>query len=279
VRTAVEHHMGTAISIATPDDTDPGTFAAATTAAFALLRHYDTVFSPYRPDSPVSRIRDGRLPLDQVAAHPDGPALREILALCAQLARESGGAFDAFAVGDPPAFDPSGAVKGWAAETAAAVLTAHGITRYALNAGGDVRVRGARTPAGDPWRIGITDPHRPGRILAVAALTDGAAATSGTAERGAHLWDPRTARPATALAQVTVIGPDLALADGYATAAHVLGADAAGWLTALAARTGYQALTISPDGAPWCTPGFPDQLAPPPDDPGGPAPDLDHSCE
>jgi FAD:protein FMN transferase len=267
VRTAVEHHMGTAISIATPDETDPGVFAAAGAAAFALIRHYDTVFSPYLPDSPVSRIRDGRLPLAQLPAHPDGAAIREILALCAQFARESGGAFDAFAVGDPPAFDPSGAVKGWAAEAAAGVLTEHGVAHYALNAGGDVRVRGGRTPDGDPWRIGIADPHRPGQILTVATLADGAVATSGTAERGAHLWDPRTGRPATALAQVTVIGPDLALADGYATAAHVLGADCAGWLTALAERTGYQALVIAADGALWCTARLPLYCVPPPADP------------
>jgi thiamine biosynthesis lipoprotein len=268
MRTAVEHIMGTAVSLAAPDRTDPELFAAAASAAHAHLRHADETFSLYKPDSPASRIRDGRLPLTDLPDHPDGDAIRDVLALCAHLHRASRGAFDAWNVGDPPAFDPSGAVKGWAAEHAARLLAQHGLEHYALNAGGDVRVHGAAEPAAGsdsaspaPWRIGITDPHRPGNTLTVLELTDGAVATSGTAERGLHVYDPHTHRPATALAQVTVTGPDLALADGYATAALALaGADRAAhayaWLTDLAEHTGYQALTVDADTGVWWTPGF-----------------------
>jgi len=291
MRTAVEHIMGTAISLAAPEDTDPGLFATAAEAAYAYLRRIDEIFSTYKADSPISRIRDGRLPLTALPEHPDGDLIREVLALCGQLQRESGGAFDAWNVGDPPQFDPSGAVKGWAAENASRILTARGLTRHALNAGGDVSVCGgsgpqagargeaASAPVGDggrhaggdgsgreagavdatPWRIGVTDPHRPGHTLLVIERTDGAVATSGTAERGLHVYDPRTHQPATALVQVTVTGPDLALADGYATAALALAgtgaaADAYTWLTALAERTGYQSLTVDPDKGVWWTP-------------------------
>jgi thiamine biosynthesis lipoprotein len=59
--------MGTVVSVAVPGGTDPALFAAATEAAFASLRHADEVFSPFRQDSPVSRIRDGRLPLAGLA--------------------------------------------------------------------------------------------------------------------------------------------------------------------------------------------------------------------
>lgn len=278
MRTAVEHIMGTAISLAAPDDTDPGVFATAAQAAYDHLRRVDEIFSTYKPDSPVSRIRDGRLPLTALPEHPDGDLIREVLALCAQLQRESHGAFDAWNVGDPPQFDPSGAVKGWAAENASRILAAHGLTRHALNAGGDVRVRGGTGPlpatpddpaggagAADgagltPWHVGVTDPHRPGHTLFVIERAEGAVATSGTAERGLHVYEPRTHRPATALAQVTVTGPDLALADGYATAALALAgaaaADAYAWLTALAGRTGYQSLTVDPDTGVWWTPGL-----------------------
>jgi len=263
MRTAVEHIMGTAISLAAPDHTDPDLFTAAANAAYAHLRRADETFSLYKPDSPASRIRDGRLPLTDLPAHPDGDAIREVLALCAHLRRVSRGAFDAWNVGDPPGFDPSGAVKGWAAEHAARLLAEHGLEHYALNAGGDVRVHGGTGPGSDPepWRVGVTDPHRPGNTLTVLELADGAVATSGTAERGLHVYDPHTHFPATALAQVTVTGPDLALADGYATAALALAgadraADAYAWLTDLAERTGYQALTVDADTGVWWTPGF-----------------------
>ena len=253
-RTATASIMGTVMSLAAPGGTDAELFAAAAAAAFTGLRHADEVFSPFKPDSPVSQIRDGRLPLAGLGAHPAGAEIREILAVCASLKSRSGGAFDAWAVGDPPVFDPCGAVKGWAAERASAVLAAHGLTRHSLGAGGDIRVRGGSGEG--PWRVGITDPHRPGRILAVAELADGAVATSGSAERGVHVWDPRSRRPASPLAQVTVIGPSLTWADGYATAAMALGVQAYGWLVGLAERTGYQALTVDQETGIWWTPGM-----------------------
>ena len=249
-RTATAEIMGTVISIAAPDDVEPARFAAATRTAFGVLRRVDEVFSPFKQDSPISKIRDGRLRPGDLAGHPQGAWIREVLVLCATLKARSGGAFDAWAVGDPPAFDPCGAVKGWAAERAGAVLTAHGIPAHLLSAGGDVRLRGAG------WHVGIADPHRPGQLAAVAEVGNGAVATSGTAERGAHVWDPRARRPAEALAQVTVIGPSLTWADGYATAAVALGARASGWLTDLARRTGYESLTIDPDGGAWWTAGM-----------------------
>jgi thiamine biosynthesis lipoprotein len=257
-RTATASIMGTVISIAAPGGTDPELFAAAAEAAFARLRHADEVFSPFKEDSPVSQIRDGRLPLADLGTHPDGAEIREILAVCASLKTQTLGAFDAWAVGDPAGFDPCGAVKGWAAEQASAVLAVHGLTRHTLGAGGDVRVRGG---SGDgPWRVGIVDPHRPGQVLTVAELADGAVATSGTAERGVHIWDPRSGRRASHLIQVTVIGPSLTWSDGYATAAMALGAQAYGWLDALAERTGYQSLTVDHQTGVWWTPGMAEHL-------------------
>ena len=263
MRTAVEHVMGTAVSIAAPDSADPDAFDAACAAAFAVLHAADDLFSPFKPDSPVSRLRDGRLSFEHIgdALPPDQAALlRDVLALCAELRAASDGAFDAFAVGDPPGFDPSGAVKGWAAERARAALAAAGLPAHLLNAGGDVCARGGRDGAGAPWRVGIADPHRPGNTLAVFEVADGAVATSGTAERGAHVRDPRTGQPATALASVTVAGPRLELADGYATAALAMGgahgaAEARGWLAWLAAEHGYEALTVDAQQGVWWTDG------------------------
>ena len=77
-------------------------------------------------------------------------------------------------------------------------------------------------------------------------LRRGAVATSGTSARGAHLVDPRTGRPAVALAQVSVTGPSLMWADVLATAAFVRGPDATSWLRA---QLGYQGLVVHLDGS------------------------------
>jgi hypothetical protein len=61
-RTATAAIMGTMMSIAAPDGTSAEPFATATRTAFAWLRHADELFSPFKADSAVSRIRDGRLP-------------------------------------------------------------------------------------------------------------------------------------------------------------------------------------------------------------------------
>jgi len=261
-RTWVEHVMGTAISISISISVAgvgggaggvSGRGAAdadeAVAAAFAGLRRADAVFSPFQADSQISRLRDGRMTPDRC-----DPEVREILALCETLRHASNGYFDAYAAG-PGQLDPCGVVKGWAAERAAATLRAAGIARHAVNAGGDVRLGAAPAP-GRPWRVGIADPHRPGWLLAVVGGSDLAVATSGTAERGAHVLDPHRRAPAAELASVTVVGPSLTLADAYATAAVAMGDLATTWLPGLGAD-GYEALLVDATGGAWWTAGFP----------------------
>jgi len=265
VRAWVEHIMGTAVSIAvwtgdhsgagdtgTTGGAGPGGRAGqgagqAVEEAFAALRRADGLFSPFRPDSQISRLRDGRTCLDR--CHPD---VREVLALCEDLRRSTGGYFDAHAAG-PGLLDPCGVVKGWATERASDGLARAGARAHYVSAGGDVRLRGQ--PARDRlWRVGIADPHRPGSLLATVEGSDLAVATSGTAERGAHVLDPRRGVPARRLASVTVIGPSLTLADAYATAAVAMGGLALPWLSEL---EGYEALLVDADGGVRWTPGFP----------------------
>jgi thiamine biosynthesis lipoprotein len=144
--------------------------------------------------------------------------------------------------------DPTGLVKGWSVERASTMLTARGSTAHAVNGGGDIRVVGAT-----PWNIGIADPLRRSGCVTAVAATDLAIATSGTAERGLHVVDPYTRRPATAFASVTVIGPELAAADAYATAAMAMGEPALDWLTA---QPRYEAFFVDAAGDTYCTPGF-----------------------
>jgi thiamine biosynthesis lipoprotein len=90
-------------------------------------------------------------------------------------------------------------------------------------------------------------------FCAALRVGPGALATSGTYERGLHVLDPFTGRPAAALAAVTVFGPDLTSADAYATAALAMGPAAPRWLEGL---DGFESQVVTPDGRGWATPGF-----------------------
>jgi FAD:protein FMN transferase len=208
---------------------------------FAWLRFVDATFSTYDPRSEICRLNRGELSL--AAAHP---LVREVLDRCDELRTATGGAFEARAP-LPGALDPTGLVKGWAVERAAALLERSGARRFLIDAGGDVALRGG------PWRVGIRHPLLRGRLAAVLALHDAAVATSGAYERGPHVVDPRTGRPATGALSVTVVGPDLATADAYATAAFAMGEDGPEWTATLG---DYDAMTILPGERVLATHGF-----------------------
>ena len=80
-----------------------------------------------------------------------------------------------------------------------------------------------------------------------------AVATSGTAERGAHIIDPHTGSRPSVLASVSIAGRELSTVDAYATAAFAMGELAADWVDSLAE---YQGLLIYRDGTRWSSPGL-----------------------
>jgi thiamine biosynthesis lipoprotein len=239
----VEHVMGTVFSFDVRTPPTPQ-IRAALTSAVAWLHHVDAVFSPYRPDSQISRLRDGTLTLERC-----DPDVRDILELCAELGAETGGRFTASPGGR---LDPSGAVKGWAIEHASDLLFAAGAVDHCVNGGGDVQARGEPAP-GEPWRIGVADPRDRTRVAAVIEGRDVAVATSGTAERGPHILDPATGRPANALLSLTLAGHSITRTDALATAAFAMGADARTWL---ATRPDLHAYTVTATGTTHTTPAF-----------------------
>jgi thiamine biosynthesis lipoprotein len=218
----VEQVMGTVVSIDVrdPDPANPR-IAVAIEAAVAWLHEVDGRFSVYREDSEIRRLARDELALDD--CHPD---VRYVLRACDDLRRATGGAFDARGHRADGGLDPSGLVKGWAIDEAADRLAAAGARAFAINAGGDVVVRGEPRP-GAPWRVGIRHPADPALVAAVLAIRGGAVATSGLYERGAHIRDPRSGAVPRELASVTVVGPRLGEADAWATAAFVMGAEGA----------------------------------------------------
>jgi thiamine biosynthesis lipoprotein len=235
----VEHVMGMPISLAmrgrhAADDDG----RAAWAEAMAVLRAVDRVFSTYRADSVVSRLGRGELALADCP-----PEVAEVLELGEAAERDSGGAFSLYR--GPAGFDPSGVVKGWAAERAAEPLRALAETDFCLSAGGDL-VCHTSDPDGRSWRIGIENPRDPGRLVVVVPLRTGAVATSGGAHRGQHIVDARTGRAPSGIASVTVVAASLTAADIDATAAYAQGRDAASWLGTRAGRTG---LVVWADGS------------------------------
>ena len=242
-RVWVEPIMGTVVSVhayGTTAFVDAQDTAASVARAFDELREADRVFSTYREDSEISRVRRGDITLED--AHP---LVTEVAAACLAAEQRSGGRFSATWRGW---FDPTGYVKGWAVERAARMyllplLTAPGATAIGINAGGDMRVGTA--PGSDwAWHIGIADPHQAGEILAIMDVVDGAVATSGTAERGAHIVDPRSGEPAIGVRSATVVADSLAEADVWSTVAIVAGDDLS-WVSAANSRSG---LTVSDTG-------------------------------
>lgn len=233
---------GTAISLDLRDD--PATGLAA--EIFSFFRHVDDLFSTWRSDSEVSRLARHELTLREASTE-----LREVLALCDRVCKESGGAFDIRVGADPRVapreglgpIDPSGLVKGWALQRAIGLLRDAGVTNASINAGGDVAVAG-RPTAGEPWRVGVQHPWQRDKVAIVLGVSDVGVATSGRYERGDHIIDPETGRPATGLMSVTVVAEDLSLADGYATAALAMGREGPAWL----AEMGLAAATIDDRG-------------------------------
>jgi thiamine biosynthesis lipoprotein len=246
--------MGTVATVAVhdplPDD-------SVVDEVFAWLHEVDRRFSTYIVDSEVNRLAAGTL------AHGDCSAdLRHVLERCAELWQRTDGYFDLYATGR---LDPSGYVKGWAVQVASERLTAAGAVNHYVEAGGDIQTRGR--PAPDAlWQVGVRHPWRADQVGWVLAGTDLAVATSGTYERGAHIIDPHTGRPAMSLISVTLVGHDLAETDAFATAALAMGPAALRWLATL---DGYSSAVVFADGRAYQSPGLPLASAATPEAPVG----------
>ncbi len=147
--------------------------------------------------------------------------------------------------------DLSAIAKGYGVDQLAELLEAHGIQRYLVEIGGELRAKGQK-PGNEPWRLAIEAPQAGAReVQQVISIQQGAIATSGDYRnyfeedgiRYSHTIDPRTAHPIRhRLASVTVIADNCAEADALATALMVMGEEQ-GYNFAL--EQGIKALFIS----------------------------------
>lgn len=126
-----------------------------------------------------------------------------------------------------------GIAKGYVVDRMAAVLQRHGMTRWLIDAGGDIRASG-RKEDDRPWRIGVKDPHKKGDYPAVLDVATGAIATSGAYENyydsdrlTHHIVDSATGRSPALIHSATVQAPTAMMADALATAVFVMPPSAA----------------------------------------------------
>ncbi len=205
-----------------------------------IFEDADRRFSLYRPDSELSRIDDGSLELMDASSE-----MREVYATALGWRGETGGAFTPHR--PDGTLDLNGIVKAWAMADAGRAL---GEGDWCLNVGGDVLVSG-QAEGGAPWVVGIVDPDDRTGLLTALPLARGrrAAATSGSAERGDHIWT--RGREGSEFVQVTVVADDIVTADVLATAI-VSGGSAA--LDDLTGRFDVDVLTVNREGALRATP-------------------------
>lgn len=227
--------MGMPVTVAIVLDTpSPDERARATQAIGRIYAYFDWVdatFSTYKEASEISRLNRGEIALDEVSE-----AMREVLALAKETRVQTQGFFDIRRADG--SLDPSGIVKGWAIARASEVLAGEGWRDSFVDAGGDVQVSG--TKGGRPWRVGIRNPFNRRENVKILALSDRGIATSGTAVRGQHIYNPHApSTPQLEVASVTVVAPSVYDADRMATAAFAMGRRGIDFLASLPGYAGY----------------------------------------
>lgn len=197
---------------------------------FAYFVSVDAIFSTYKATSEISKINRGELLATQYSED-----MQTILALSEQTKKDTFGYFD---IQHDGMVDPSGIVKGWAIHNAAKMLKEWGYRHFYIDAGGDIQVFGNKD--GKLWRIGIRNPFNRNENVKVLALTNRGIATSGTAIRSQHIYDPYNRNTMLLdVVSITVIGPNIYEADRFATAAFAMGKKGIQFIEKLAGFEGY----------------------------------------
>lgn len=183
---------------------------------FDYFTGVDEQFSNYKDTSQISQINQGRLPPDKYSRQ-----MKNILCLSEETKQQTCGYFDIRT--RQGKLDPSGIVKGWAVLNAARLLKRSGVENFCIDAGGDIQFWGENSQ-GQSWRVGIRHPFNKSQIVKVLKIGHNeGVATSGTYERGEHIYNPKDGSPIREIVSLTVIGPNIYEADRFATAAFAMG--------------------------------------------------------
>jgi len=239
--------MGMPITIEISDVNKKFLVKKAMQSAFDYFNYVDETFSTYKASSEITKINNGF-----IAPSSWSDDMKTIFTLAEATKEATHGYFDM--VMPEGGIDPSGIVKGWSIHKAAELLAHAGIEHFCIDAGGDIEVRGEKSP-GVSWMIGIRNPFDTEKVVKTVSLRDKGIATSGTYIRGDHIYNPHTKeRKTDELASITVIASDVYEADRFATAAFAMGKEG---ILFLEQKEGLEGYMITYDGIATMTSGFP----------------------
>lgn len=227
----IEEVWGTVVTFEIRDEQIDATAPAAIRDAVAFLHQVDRWLSTYKLTSPISSLRMGLATFEEMP-----PPVQNVLRECHQLRLLTRGTFNPWAV--PGGVDPSGYVKGWAADIVANMFVARGFPNVMINAAGDISCRGEQSP-GQPWVVAIQHPDDAHSIVTTTEIRDGSIATSGEYERGHHIINPHTGDRVMALRSATVVGPHGGMADALATSLLIAGLPGVAWFDGMPGWSGY----------------------------------------
>jgi len=232
--------MGTVAPIELPSE-----WAAEVATLESIFREVERRFSLYLPDSELSMIADGRLSLAEAS-----DSLLASYSRALEWRNATGGNFSPHR--PDGTIDLNGIVKAEAIEQAGAQLTAAGCPDWSINVGGDILV--SPTGGATTARAGVADPHSPTALLCSLELWHPrrAIATSGSAQRGDHIWRGGSTEPAQ-FVQVSVVANDIVTADVLATAIVAGGQDA---LDDVSDRWDVDVIAVDREGELRATPGL-----------------------
>lgn len=209
----------------------------------------DETFSTYKKTSEITRINKKMLKMEDAS-----PEVKKVIKLCELTKHETKGYFDIAVEG---IIDPSGLVKGYAISEGSKMLMKKGYKNFYVEIGGDIDIRGLKN--GMKWKVGIRNPLKTLENARVLYLSDKGIATSGTYERGMHIYNPIKKKLANELSSVTVVAQDVFEADRFATAVYAMGEKGIDFLEE---RDGMEGYLITKDGKELLTSGFTSYLYP-----------------
>lgn len=250
--------MGTGFNFKIAATNEYQTTRADVAVATEILDDADNTFSLYKLNSEISRIARSEL-----AWEDSSLAQQEIKKQVALWQERTESFFTPYSPNGT--YDPSGLVKTWATTNAAIYLEANGYRDFTINAGGDVYLGpDVRIPL--LTRVGLSNlkPIRAqdagvNMIVDLAGGKFRGVATSGSSERGNHIW--LDAQNESNYVQVTVVAQDLITADVWATALVSGGKRALELFQQNFPNGEAVAVVISASGAIESTPGFAPLLA------------------